>query len=117
MDYTASEQKQFASTVIKQMGNHLQSMISAYNMTCGVSQKGNLQFQFKFRGSRSYNYCQVTLNDNDLYTLKIGQIRRYRKGQHPLVVRYEQDGLYSDMLKPIFEKQTGLYLTLGTMGR
>ena len=116
MNYTASEQKQFASTVIKQMGNHLQSMISAYNMTCGVSQKGDLQFQFRFRGSKTYNYCQVTLNGNDLYTMKIGQIRK-KKGLPTLVGRYEQDGLYWDMLKPIFEKTTGLYLTLGTMGR
>jgi hypothetical protein len=93
-----------ASTILQQMGgwNKIRAMTGAHTLLDhgkGVS--------FKFKAGRKANYVKITLDPDDTYTMEIGKTRgmNYRK-------IYKESGLYWDMLKPEFERTTGLYLSL-----
>ncbi|MDB4431376.1 hypothetical protein N9137_03230 [Pseudomonadales bacterium] len=96
-----------ATTIIQQMGGlgKLQAMIAAR-----FAEKDNGVY-FVFRGSRKVNYCEITIDGTDLYTMTISK-RGTRKGVFYDKVVYNQSGLFSDILKPEFERVTGLYLSL-----
>lgn len=57
----------------------------------------------KFKGSKIANIMYVTLNENDLYDVKICKF----KGLDIKLIK-EVIGAYAEMLKPIFEQTTGL---------
>jgi hypothetical protein len=61
----------------------------------------------KFKGSKVANIMYVTLNENDLYDVKICKF----KGLDIKTIK-EVNGAYADMLKPLFEKTTGLRTSL-----
>ena len=61
----------------------------------------------KFKGSKVANIMYITLNENDLYDVKICKF----KGMDIKTVK-EVNGAYADMLKPLFEKTTGLRASL-----
>lgn len=111
--YSSGELDQYARTVVNQMGGwgKLRAMIGMWSASYDENEAHEPILQFKFKGSRTYNFCQVTLNGNDTYTLEIGQIRK-KNGVPTYVVRFQEDNVYCDMLKPMFEKVTGLYLSL-----
>ena len=101
-----------AETILQQMGGsrRLKVMIGASNFG---GTEDSLQFDFK--GSRKYNKCRITLDFGmDLYKLELFQFRR-KSMTCPLL--YECEGLYFDQLIGTFEEETGLHLSLGTMGR
>ena len=61
----------------------------------------------KFKGSKVANIMYVTLNENDLYDVKICKF----KGMDIKTIS-EVNNAYAEMLKPIFEKTTGLKTSL-----
>jgi hypothetical protein len=61
----------------------------------------------KFKGSKVANIMYVTLNENDLYDVKICKF----KNMDVKTVK-EVNNAYSDMLKEIFENTTGLMASL-----
>ena len=61
----------------------------------------------KFKGSKVANIMYVTLNENDLYDVKICKF----KGLDVKAVK-EVNNAYADMLKTIFEQTTGLRTSL-----
>ncbi len=61
----------------------------------------------KFKGSKAANIMYVTLNNNDLYDVKICKY----KGMEVKTIK-EVNNAYADMLKPIFEQTTGLRTSL-----
>lgn len=65
--------------------------------------------QFDFKGCRKANKCRVTLNPDDTYKFELFKFNR-RTLECPQV--YELDGVYWDMLKPVFENETKLALSL-----
>jgi len=94
--------QEIAMTILEQMGGRgrLNVMVGAKNFMAienGV--------QFKFGLNQKMNTCRVILNDLDLYDFELWQITPKR-----CVKRYEEHGLYDDMLVKEFETQTGLYL-------
>lgn len=98
-----------AETILSQLGGagKLKAMIAAHDMF--YDKDGSLSF--KFKGSRKLNYCKVTLNGMDLYNMELGRIAK--KDGIPAYNKKESiDDLYWDQLKPVFEKETGLYLSL-----
>ena len=64
---------------------------------------------FKFmRGAKNKaNYLKITLNAMDTYDLEFGKIHGLNYS-----VKKSIQGVYDDMLKNIFETETGLYLSL-----
>ena len=95
-----------ANTILKQMGGagKLSAMVSAHDF---VGDKDSLQFGFK--GSRKANKCRVILDPTDTYTLEFW---KYNKRTFDIQQVGSFEGLYADMLKPVFESETGLYLSL-----
>ena len=61
----------------------------------------------KFKGSKVANIMYITLNEKDLYDVKICKFR----GVSLNVVKEAKD-CYADMLKQIFENTTGLRASL-----
>jgi hypothetical protein len=105
MTHSKEEQRQIAETIIDQLGGHLTPMIGAYNMFHHA--EGALSFRFKARSKNSANYCKVTLDPSDTYTMVFMSVRGTK-----LTVKGTFEGLYSDQLRSVFEGETGLQLTL-----
>jgi hypothetical protein len=111
MAYTNAERKVIAQTIIAQMGGlgKLEAMVNGRQyliLDAGV--------QFTFSGKRGMNKCVVKLTPADTYDMEFWYINA-RKGT--AVKKEEYKDVYYDMLIDLFEKTTGLYLSLGTMGR
>lgn len=64
-------------------------------------------FKFTAKAKNKANYCRIKLNALDLYDIKFVSIR----GVNVKTVSTHND-LYADMLKGVFETETGLYLSL-----
>lgn len=86
--------------------NRLIAMIGASNF---LRDEENYTISFKFaaRAKNGANYCGIKLNASDLYDLEFVSIR----GASIKTVSVHSD-LYADMLKSVFETETGLYLSL-----
>jgi DNA repair protein RadC len=96
-----------ASTILEQLGGigRIKAMTGAYNFVDignGVS--------FRIKNQRA-NYVKIKLNSMDLYDLEIGRIR----GDNYTIVS-EYDNVYSDQLKSLIEKSTGMYLSFAKGG-
>jgi hypothetical protein len=98
----SNEAKQIADTILLQLGGYgkLKAMIGADNFA--HDKDGSLSFRFK--GSRKFKNCKIKLNGNDLYDIEF-------YSQRGEVVESRED-IYAEDLKRIFEKTTGLYLSL-----
>ena len=101
--------KQQADITLKQLGgNKFIAMTGAKQFSFG---KQGLGFRIG-KNSKSINYVRVDLKSNDLYDMEFIRIR----GSKIKVVK-KVTGVYNDQLQKIFTKHTGLYTSLGTMGR
>ena len=101
------EGQQIARTIIEQMGgkSKLFAMVKARQIL--LCDNG---VQFSFSGSRKANKCRVTLDPAmDLYIFELLKVDGIR-GTCEWVCKLE--GVYWDMLIELFEKETGLYLSL-----
>jgi len=89
---------------INQMGGQgkLRAMVGAEFYTNGTQ-----KLTIRFKGSRKYNTLEITLNFMDLYNMRFGQV-----GKNGFKEKKVIEDVYNDMLKPIFEQTTGLYLSL-----
>ncbi|OQA77035.1 MAG: hypothetical protein BWY30_01179 [Tenericutes bacterium ADurb.Bin239] len=87
-------------------GNRLVAMIGAKNF---VRDERNYTIGFKFaaKAKNKANYCRIKLNSMDLYDVEFISIR----GVNVKTISNHND-LYADMLKNVFETETGLYLSL-----
>ena len=99
--------RQIADTILLQLGNagRLKMMTGAYNFSVipsGVS--------FRIKNPRA-NYIKITLTPMDLYDLEVGRVRGTT---YKVIAKHE--GVYNDMLKPLIEKATGMYLSLFAKG-
>jgi hypothetical protein len=116
-EQTASNGQIIAQTIIQQLGgtNRLSAMLNAKNFT--HDQSGKLTFQFS--GCKKYNYIEISLNSLDLYDLSFCKFKNgrmdFKKGIYH-EPEYKQiktfNSIYNDMLKPIIERETSLYLSL-----
>ena len=97
-----------AQTIAKQLGNKALVMMGAKNLVAG---KKDLSFRIG-RNSKGINYIKITLTAMDTYDVEFGAIRgmNYK-------IKSEAKGIYADMLHDVIEKNTGMYLSLGTMGK
>ena len=97
--------KRQAGETLKQLGgNKFIAMTGAKNFTVG---KEGLAFKIG-RNAKAVNYVVIQLNGKDLYDMK------FQKGTR--VLKTAND-VYGDQLQKMFTKHTGMYTSLGTMGR
>lgn len=91
-----------ANIILKQMGGfgRLKMMIGAKNFS---KTDNSVTFQWPSKQRSTGNALKVTLKGDDTYDMEFfngpKSVKKY-------------DGVYNDQLKSIFEKQTGLYLTM-----
>lgn len=99
---------QVAKTIQKQLGSKALYMLGAKNLTGGDN---FLSFKIG-RNSKGVNYIKIKLTSMDLYDVEFGAIRgtNYK-------IKYEAKGVYADQLHSTIEEHTGMYTSLGTMGR
>lgn len=95
---------EIAKTILQQMRGmgRLKCMTGANNFL----DHGN-GVSFRFKGSKVANYCLVTLDANDTYSFELGKIHGMNYN-----VKKSYNGIYNDQLVEIFERDTGLYLSL-----
>ncbi len=91
-----------ASTILNQLGGN-----KFVAMTGAVCYSDGNTLVSKFKGSKVANIMYITLNENDLYDVKICKF----KGVDIKTVK-EVYGAYADMLQTLFEKTTGLIISL-----
>jgi hypothetical protein len=99
---------QVAKTIQKQLGGKALYMLGAKNLVGGDN---FLSFKIG-RNSKGVNYIKIKLTSMDLYDVEFGAIRgtNYK-------IKYEAKGIYADMLHSTIEEHTGMYTSMGTMGR
>jgi hypothetical protein len=98
----SSDEADVAKVILQQMGGfgRLKAMIGAKNFS---KTDNSLTFQWPSKQRSTGNALKVTLKGDDTYDMEFfngpKSVKKY-------------DGVYNDQLKSIFEKQTGLYLTM-----
>lgn len=99
-------EKTVALTIIQQMGGFgkLSAMVSANSFLYS-----DTSVSFQFKGCRKAKKCIIKLLPDDTYQMELGKLNMKTLEWESL---YKEDGLYWDMLKPVFESETGLYLSL-----
>ena len=99
--------KQIANETINQMGgfSKLAAMVGAHNFV--YDNDGMVKFSFKMCGKT--NMIKIELSSDDLYDVSFYKFSR-KNATCDLVA--EHNGIYNDQLRSIFERETGLYLSL-----
>jgi hypothetical protein len=103
----------WAKTVLQQIGGN-KALYMMGSKQVSYSEKNKTVNIRIGRNKTSANYLVIHYDrGKDLYDVEL--VRATRKGSR--TTKAEAEGLYADQLKPWIEKETGLYLSLGTMGR
>ena len=105
---TKSSNTEVAETIIKQLGGigKLKAFTGANSF--GTNGK-NVTFRIK---NRKVNAITINLNGKDLYDIKFFRIR----GADMKLIK-EYNDIYNDQLIPIFEENTGMYLSFSKGGK
>lgn len=95
-----------AHNIIKQIGGtgRLSAMINAKDF---LAHQDGLSFKWTAKSRNKSNYIKIVLNGNDLYDITFG----YTRGLN-YTVRSEHKDVYFDELISLFERETGLFLSL-----
>jgi hypothetical protein len=106
--YPRLGESQVGKTILQQMGGtgRLSVMLGAKNFI--VSEDG-ASFRWPNKERSRGNAVRITLGGSDTYTMEFYNVAGASKPK--LVKKY--DMLYADQLVPVFEKQTGWYLSIG----
>ncbi len=98
------ESSKVAETIAQQLGGlgRLKAMIGAKHF----AYEGK-SLQFKFPNRRGPNYVKITLAPDDTYTMDFGRIVKW-----DLKNKKTLKGIYFDQMKEVFERETGLRLSL-----
>lgn len=104
-----TENQRIAKIILDQMGgqNRIVAMTGARDF---VAIDRGVQFSFP-KGIAGINKVIIKLTPADLYDIEFGSIRK-KNGMPEYTRRALHDGIYADGLKRIFEKATGLFLSI-----
>ena len=102
-----ARQNEVCMTILKQLSprgfNGMRAMVGMENLTWQTDPMQGEGIQFRFKGSRQANICQVYLNGKDLYNLRFLSYRRTY-----LHLEGEYMDIDCEQLREIFESFTGL---------
>lgn len=108
---TATQNQQIAQTILDQLGgkNRIVAMTGAKDF---VAIDRGVQFSFS-KGIAGINKVIIRLTPADLYDIEFGSVRKNRTTHMPEYTRRAlHDGIYAENIKRIFEKATGLFLSI-----
>lgn len=119
---TDSNSNDVSFAILEQLGGR-----AIYMMTGMTIQKaamsGHLKYitnglRIKPRGTRKCNAVDIVLAADDTYTIRTARISYSRETfDWTDKTVSTDDGVYVDSMREVIESRTGLYLSLGTMGR
>jgi hypothetical protein len=103
---TRKNGQEVAQTILKQMGGtgKLAAMVGAKDF---IAYPNGVAFKFMDPGAGKPNYVKIVLNASDTYDLEFGRLR----GMNYKVIKTADD-VYVESLRSLFERTTGLYLSL-----
>ena len=96
-----------AETILSQLGHSIQRiciMIGGYGF---VSSTDGVSFRFKVRSKNGSNGLRITLDPSDTYTVEFLSVRGSSRK-----IKGKFSDIYAEDLRPLFERETGLYLSL-----
>ena len=93
--------------ILQQLGGNQFIAMTGAQLRCN----GDNSLIASIKGSRKYNRVVITLNDLDLYDVRFIKQAGVKQGFR-FIADKTTSGVYCDQLKPIIEKETGLYLSL-----
>ena len=96
-----------ATTILSQLAGgtgRLSMMIGAYGF---VGSDNSITFRFKARAKNGSNAFRVVLDPSDTYTVEFISVRGSSRK-----VKESFSDIYADSLTTLFERKTGLYLSL-----
>lgn len=102
-----TDRQAVAQTILEQMGGtrKLEAMVRARHF---MALEGDGGLQFTFSGSKKANVCRIAYDaGRDLYTFELGKFSNLTYTRTFII-----EGVYWDLLAELFEKHTGLYLTI-----
>jgi hypothetical protein len=99
--------KQIAETIVQQLAGHWNRLSIMTGATNPAYSDKEHYFSFRFKMCKKANYCKIALTPLDTCNIEFGKIH----GMNYKVVE-DINGAYAEDLKPIFERFTGLYLSL-----
>lgn len=110
-----SNHMEVANTILRQLGgNKFLAMTGAKNLIGTDEGMGGLVFSLPGRMAKNgINVVRIILNAMDTYDVKFEKLGRAPKFERTTVSEIE--GVYEDMLRDVFTKETGLQTSLGTM--
>ena len=97
---------EIAQEILRQMGGtgRIMAMTGAKNF---VALPNGVSFRIGGGAKNGINSVSIILNSRDLYDVSFCRIRKLN-----LKVVASAAGIYNDQLKPVFERETGMYLSL-----
>lgn len=105
-----------ANTILDQLGGQrrLMAMVGMKRWTVGEFGTGRPSTSFRFKGSKKSNTLLVTYRADDTYDVTFLKMSMNKKKTDFASAKKQEkfEGIYADMMIPLFEEQTGLYLTL-----
>jgi len=106
-----TENQQIANVILHQMGgmNRIRVMTGAKDF---IAIDRGVQFAIG-KNDAGINKVIIKLNGDDLYDVEFGASRLNSKTfEYTWTVKDRTEGAYADMLKPLFERATGMYLSM-----
>tara|TARA_B100000745_G_scaffold300573_1_gene255442 strand:+ start:8097 stop:8636 length:540 start_codon:yes stop_codon:yes gene_type:complete len=112
LSYRKVASADIAKTILSQMGGwrRISMMTGAKSVISHKAEGeflGGVSFKFSNNGRGKPNHVKVMLHGSDTYTVSFGRIRGYNFKEIKTL-----SGIYAGQLKSVFERQTGLYLSL-----
>lgn len=106
--------KAVSAVILQQLGGagKVNAMLGRPTLLYGTGTEGpylSVKFASPHRGP---NYCKITLRGDDTYKVDFAKV-----GKSGIKPAGSYTGIYAEQLKPLFERVTGLYLSLGTAGK
>ena len=106
---TKTASRDVAMTILKQMGGwrRISAMTGAKQVIIEKDGMGGASFKFSNNARGMPNHVKIILEADDTYTVTFSRVRgmSFKKLK-------ELEGIYASQLKGIFERTTGLYLSL-----
>jgi hypothetical protein len=97
---------QVADTILTQLGKSIRNISMFIGGHSFVAAKDGVTFRFKARAKNSANAVRITLDPSDTYKVEFLSLRGASvkdKGTF--------DNIYAEDLRPLFSRETELYLT------
>ena len=107
---TAPAETQVSETILAKLGGC--RFIAMTGARCFVGDAGGLHFKLPGTPgfvSHGINLVKINLNRDDLYDIQFIRFRASNLSWEPIATR---EGIYADMLREVFESETGLRTSL-----